>query len=600
MLSAGAMGWTQAPPDPAVAADQQQPGMEVLASGPIHEAYAEPVSDRPQAGPVVPKQPPDPIEEMPPDQKPAGENVQWVPGYWAWSTDRNDFVWVSGIWRIPPPGQQWVPGHWDQAADGWQWSAGFWTVAGQDQLEYLPPPPEPVDAAPSEPAPTADSAFVPGNWVYAQTRYVWRPGYWVNYRPGWVWIPAHYVWTPVGYVFIEGYWDFELDRRGLLFAPVYFSRPLWRTANWFYRPWYVVSDDYLFGCLFVRRGFNSYYFGDYFDPAYRRLGFVDWLSFRFGRYGYDPLFSYYRWSYRGQPNYLTDLRSVYVGRYNGEIARPARTLVQQQTIIQNNVNITNVNLVKGVTALNQVNRSVVNLQPVPQPELTRLQQNIRTVRDVSRQRAQSETRLLSQGTAPAQSGRAQQPARVTLPKSVVASANPPAQHQPPAAPVAPRTSPRDALDTKGRPTYGAQPGGQPRPRTEPTTRPGTEAPRPQPGTKPGTEAPRPQPRTEPRPQPKAEPRPQPKAEPRPQPKAEPRPQPKAEPQPRPQPKAEPRPQPKAEPRPQPKAEPRPQPKAEPRPQPKAEPRPPVSQARPQPPARSAAPASRPDGHKRPA
>src|SRR5437660_1095591 len=77
-------------------------GVQVLARGPVHEAYATPQQTRPEATPVVPKQPPDPIEETPPEQKPEGDNVQWIPGYWAWGADVTDFVWVSGFWRNVP------------------------------------------------------------------------------------------------------------------------------------------------------------------------------------------------------------------------------------------------------------------------------------------------------------------------------------------------------------------------------------------------------------------------------------------------------------------------------------------------------------------
>ena len=49
---------------------QQADGVEVLARGPVHEAYAEPVDARPQATPVIPRQPPDPVDELPPDQRP--------------------------------------------------------------------------------------------------------------------------------------------------------------------------------------------------------------------------------------------------------------------------------------------------------------------------------------------------------------------------------------------------------------------------------------------------------------------------------------------------------------------------------------------------
>ena len=70
---------------------------------------------------MVPKQPPGSIEEVPPDQKPAGDNVIWIPGYWAWDDDRSDFLWVSGIWRTPPEGKQWVAGYWREQGDNWQW-----------------------------------------------------------------------------------------------------------------------------------------------------------------------------------------------------------------------------------------------------------------------------------------------------------------------------------------------------------------------------------------------------------------------------------------------------------------------------------------------
>src|SRR5258707_896509 len=185
-----------------------------LAKGPVHEAYANPADPRPEALPLVPKEPPPLIEETPPDQKPAGDNVIWIPGYWSWDQDRTDYIWISGFWRIPPPSRQWVPGHWQQVGDEWQWSSGMWAATDQTEVQYLPPPPTPIEAAPSIPAPDAESLYVPRTWVYRETRYRWRPGFWLGYRPGWMWMPAHYVWTPVGYVFVDGYWDYPLADRG--------------------------------------------------------------------------------------------------------------------------------------------------------------------------------------------------------------------------------------------------------------------------------------------------------------------------------------------------------------------------------------------------
>ena len=101
----------------------------MLTRGPVHEAFAETVTFDPEPGIVVPKAPPAAIEEVPPEQRPEGANVAWIPGYWGWDDERNDFLWVSGIWRDLPPGRQWVPGYWGKSAQGYQWTSGYWADA---------------------------------------------------------------------------------------------------------------------------------------------------------------------------------------------------------------------------------------------------------------------------------------------------------------------------------------------------------------------------------------------------------------------------------------------------------------------------------------
>src|SRR5262245_19984140 len=92
---------------PVYAEDDEQPpaqeGVEVQARGPVHEAFATTAVANPQAMPVIDKQPPANIEEMPADQKPEGDNVQWISGYWAFDEERKDFLWISGLYRVPPP-----------------------------------------------------------------------------------------------------------------------------------------------------------------------------------------------------------------------------------------------------------------------------------------------------------------------------------------------------------------------------------------------------------------------------------------------------------------------------------------------------------------
>ena len=70
--------------------------IQVQTRGPVHDAMAHPVTAQPVPGPVVPKEPPPNISEDPPAQKPDIDNVQWVPGYWAWDPPQQQFLWISG------------------------------------------------------------------------------------------------------------------------------------------------------------------------------------------------------------------------------------------------------------------------------------------------------------------------------------------------------------------------------------------------------------------------------------------------------------------------------------------------------------------------
>src|SRR5438046_840742 len=84
------------PDDPAAKQPdvKPEPGVQVLDKGPIHEAFAQPGADTRGKGLTAPKAPPPPVPELPPETKPDG--ATWVPGYWLWDGDRNDFIWVSG------------------------------------------------------------------------------------------------------------------------------------------------------------------------------------------------------------------------------------------------------------------------------------------------------------------------------------------------------------------------------------------------------------------------------------------------------------------------------------------------------------------------
>ncbi len=55
--------------------------VEILARGPVHEAFAEPVDGKTSATPVVAVPPPPPIDEQPPTDRPQGDEIEWVGGY---------------------------------------------------------------------------------------------------------------------------------------------------------------------------------------------------------------------------------------------------------------------------------------------------------------------------------------------------------------------------------------------------------------------------------------------------------------------------------------------------------------------------------------
>jgi hypothetical protein len=376
LLTMAAEAVAQGPPpapEPAM-----NPDVQVLTRGPVHEAFAAPVVHDPGPGLVVGKQPPQPVEELPPDQKPAGQNVQWISGYWSWDQSRNDFLWVSGVWREPPPGRQWVPGYWHQVEGGYQWVPGAWVPvnsqaggaafqpAGGTDAAYLPAPPASLETGPNSPAPSANVFWSPGSWDWQDQRYLWRPGFWAAVQPSWVWIPAHFVWTPGGYLFVGGYWDLPLANRGMLFAPVYYPQPVYMKPAYVFTPSITIATGGLVANLFVQPSYGHYCFGDYYDRSFLSVGIVPWFSFTYVSgpsrpVFYDPLFSFYASvKVHRDPGWITRVREDYVVRRDNVAMRPPRTYIEQTRIIQRNVNVTN-----NVTVINNGRgRDVVMARPI--------------------------------------------------------------------------------------------------------------------------------------------------------------------------------------------------------------------------------------------
>ncbi len=356
-------------------------GVEVLARGPIHEAFASPTTE-PVPGQPVPKAPPKTIDEMPPAEKPSGDSA-WIGGYWAWDDDRHDFLWVSGIWRTPPPGKKWVAGYWKQDGQENRWVSGFWTnnaaaqnserQAPQDQITYLPQPPAPPQTVPPGTAPNPESFYVPGHWewraagyqsidgaeVFRPAGYAWVPGYWARVQPGYVWVAAHYTWSPTGYVYVPGYWDLSMANRGVMYAPVIIDPVLLASPGYYYTPGYIVRDTVVVDNLWIRPAFGHYYFGDYYGGVYAGIGFQSAIVF--GGAHYDPIIAYARYENRGVIGWDRVQVDLVFARNAGRAPVPARTLVQQNNVVVNNVtNVTNVtNVNKTVVNNNTVNNTNV-------------------------------------------------------------------------------------------------------------------------------------------------------------------------------------------------------------------------------------------------
>jgi hypothetical protein len=476
------------------------PEAEVLTRGPVHEAFAGVISFNPEPGIVVPKAPPAPIEEVPPDVKPEGENVAWVPGYWAWDDERNDFIWVSGVWRALPPGRQWVPGYWVKTGDGYQWISGYWSDARTTEVAYLPPPPPTIEAGPNIAAPSPDYIWVPGCWVWYEGRYAWRPGYWLAARPDWDWCPPYYIWTPRGYVFVEGYWDYCLERRGVLFAPVYFGPGVFVRTGYFYSPTIVISLSFFPDHLFFRPRYHHCYFGDYYAVRYYRSGYYASFTFQSRRYGYDPIYSRRRWEHRHDRDWERQVINNYRYRRDHPDARPPRTWAAQKNMIAaGKTKDRSLAVAAPISELSQRPDSPVQFQPVAKQEKQQMIQREQEVRKVREERRTLESAPAIPAPAAKPGKRQIQPSTANLPQSPILSQTSERLERD-RSPSSPRPTPRQAPilvpqrqapgpDSNG--NRGNHPADQPRPQFG--DKPGRREPPPQaqpPSQRPAQDAPR--------------------------------------------------------------------------------------------------------------
>jgi hypothetical protein len=304
----------------------------VLTHGPIHEAFAAPIVTDAAPSLFVARTPPPAVPEIPPSERPATSAAIWIPGYWGWNEASDDFVWVSGVWRVPPPHHRWNPGQWSKAGDGSRWVPGYWTAEDLRSLRYLPDPPARIDEQPEATRPGAGDFFwVPGSWVWSGEQYDWHAGYWARVQTDWVWTPSQLISMPRGVVLVRGFWDHPLPRRGLLFAPIDFGDTRFYEPKTVFSPAVLIRPTALTDQLFVWPRYHHYYFGDYFAPQFARAGIYPWLRVLEQAAGWhDPLFIQQRFLAEfGDPQWLDQLRNSYRYLLDNPAMRPPRTLAGQ-------------------------------------------------------------------------------------------------------------------------------------------------------------------------------------------------------------------------------------------------------------------------------
>jgi hypothetical protein len=130
-------------------------------------------------------------------------------------------------------------------------------------------------------------------------------------------------------VFCAGHWDYPLEQRGLLFAPVRFPASAIGVAGFGYTPSIVVDVGGLEANLFACPRYSHYFFGDYYDNSYAAAGIFP--CYQAGRLHtwYDPVYSYNRWSAgRNDPKWDARMRSDFEARQADKQLRPTRTYAQ--------------------------------------------------------------------------------------------------------------------------------------------------------------------------------------------------------------------------------------------------------------------------------
>ena len=147
------------------------------------------------------------IQKRPPDQideeagMPGKDNYFWMPGYWNYDQDTNDFEWVGGQWAALDRNWIFVPAHYVWTEKGYVFIGAYWDFPLDLRgAAYSPIYVQPADRADYTYEPTAelDAGYItdsllpyyPDYGYYYSYDYLCRPDYWASSDlcpPWWGW-----------------------------------------------------------------------------------------------------------------------------------------------------------------------------------------------------------------------------------------------------------------------------------------------------------------------------------------------------------------------------------------------------------------------------
>jgi hypothetical protein len=218
---------------------------------------------------------------------------------------------------------------------------------------------------------------------------------------------------------VDGYWDHTVQRRGVLFAPVYFDRDVYTRPSYSYSPSVVINLATFVSHLFLRPRYDHYYFGDYYAPRYQENGYYSSFSYQSSRRGYDPVYAHQRWENRDDRDWERSQERDYQFRRDDESARPPRTWAAQR-LMDNGRGDVRQNRSMMATSLNQMSKregSSTRFQSVAQEDRQALAQRGKEV-----QKSRDERRVLeSKNTNGPREGGQSKALRVPSAKSPIAA-----------------------------------------------------------------------------------------------------------------------------------------------------------------------------------